>query len=514
MEIETRRNKVFGGIIYGKFAITKHNHKIFLEAIYNSTDAASCISRIISSDKGLPSLQSAMRYDLTPAFMNNHATKLIGFLQNKELADIGRGVYLQKILLAIVEPPIFWDAYTQALRNGSLHDAAFLAFSWLLEQLMKLPAPQAKDYIESAKDSTILGLLLSSSSQEVRAHAYKIKHMIDVRTVASSMGSECAPGGRHDNDFADFRQIAIMPTTDELDSTEPPFLRSTKVRDDDVDADSSLVATHLDNQFRLNREDMLYEMREEIQIIRGLKKGRRRNSVIDGLQLVGIHCEDSSKRYFYRCRWAVKLECQQDLWPDLANSPFDKRKQHVLGCRSTVLRHQSVACLLADGEVVAFPRINRVEDLLAAHLPIIALELEGELSTCKTFLKLKTAQNVQLLQIETPIFAYEPILKALQEKKTLPLSAEILRWTPTSVIDVPDCYPARVVDLIRNRIHGDLGPLLGISKSVTLDPAQGKSLLAGLTQKLSLIQGPPGKYTAPQVHSDLLTRSYYIIRDW
>lgn len=36
------------------------------------------------------------------------------------------------------------------------------------------------------------------------------------------------PGGRHDNDFADFRRISIFPTRDELSSTIPPFFRLAK----------------------------------------------------------------------------------------------------------------------------------------------------------------------------------------------------------------------------------------------------------------------------------------------
>ncbi len=33
-----------------------------------------------------------------------------------------------------------------------------------------------------------------------------------------------SPGGRHDNDFVNFREIAIYPTGDELLSTLRPFL--------------------------------------------------------------------------------------------------------------------------------------------------------------------------------------------------------------------------------------------------------------------------------------------------
>ena len=498
MDIETRRNKLFGGAIHGKLVLTRLNNKAFLEAIYTSQDAAGCISKIIASPKGLPTLQSAMRFDLTPNFFNGHATALLEFLAKDQLIDIGGGSYLQIVLLAIVDPPFFWDAYTQSLRTGALQEKAHSPFAWLLLQLMKLPDNQASTYIEIANDSSILNPLLSSPSQSARKHAQKIKHIIDTRKVGSSIESEYGAGGRHDNDFVDFRQISIMPTADELDSTEPPFLRSTKVLDGEG-ADFSRVSTHLDNQFRLNREDMLYEMREESQIIRGLKQGKRRNFVVDGLQLLDIYCEDHQKnRNFYKSRWGIQVRSRWDLWHQVKSDLPDDRKKHVASNRQTVLRHQSIACLIADEDIVAFPCINRVEDLLALNPPVIVLQLEGELSTVKTLLKLKTARHIRLLQVDTPIFSYEPILKALQEKKMLPLSSELLDWEPDASVEHPDVYPVQLVESIENARDRDLRPILGTNKSVNLDKAQTDSLLSGLTQKVSLIQGPPGTFFTPR----------------
>jgi hypothetical protein len=49
-----------------------------------------------------------------------------------------------------------------------------------------------------------------------------------------------------------------------------------------------------------------------------------------------------------------------------------------------------------------------------------------------------------------------------------------------------------LVRKIRSRPGRDLSGYLGSLKSIILDKAQEASLLAGLTQTVSLIQGPPG----------------------
>lgn len=486
-----RLERIFDAIIKGKVNVARPNYRPFLEAICSSPDVAGCISKLISSPKGLSSLQAATRIDLSPGFFNGPGAALLQYLSADALIDIGGGQYLRKVLLTIVDPPIFWLAFTQALRDGKLNEQAHASFAWLLLQLALLPDDQADTYLKLAEDNAITEPLLSSSSQIARKHAYKIRHIVDTRRVSVSVDVDFGPGGRHDNDFVDFREIAILPTADELDSLEKPFLRTTKVLDDGLN-DSNRISTHLDNQFRLNREDMVYEMREESQIIRKLKQGKHRGFVLDRLRLVGIHFEDTEDRSYYRCNWGIKLLCGNDIWYQVKSKDFDARKKYITDNRN-IIRHQAMACLIVDGQIIAFPRINRVVDLLAYPKPIIVLQLNGKKSTVKTLLTLKTAKQVSLLQIETAIFAYEPILKALQEKKSLPFSEELLAWTAEgSVVQDPETFPASMVSMIKACRGKDLGPFLGCTKKIELDEAQTQSLLSGLTQRVSLIQGPPG----------------------
>lgn len=100
---------------------------------------------------------------------------------------------------------------------------------------------------------------------------------------------ENGPGGRHDNDFNDIRKISIFPTADEL-ATDNPFLpRAIEIAEHLKGPDG--LAFHIDGQFRLLREDMLRDLREEIQIALMIKKGRRKGFSVENLSLTEIHSD-------------------------------------------------------------------------------------------------------------------------------------------------------------------------------------------------------------------------------
>jgi hypothetical protein len=50
----------------------------------------------------------------------------------------------------------------------------------------------------------------------------------------------------------------------------------------------TLSALHVDNQFRLLREDMLGEIRKEVQILTGVKTGRHKGIIVHDIHLVGV----------------------------------------------------------------------------------------------------------------------------------------------------------------------------------------------------------------------------------
>ena len=147
---------------------------------------------------------------------------------------------------------------------------------------------------------SIIKTLLDSPRFSVRSIATKIKHV--AIHSGSTPRSELlnGPGGRHDNDHVDFRQISILPTPDELESISEAFLRPSRWLENPA-TENNRLAMHLDNQSRLLREDMIGEMREEAQIAVGKKIGKYRGFVVEGLVLKDLHCkrsdDDTNIRY-------------------------------------------------------------------------------------------------------------------------------------------------------------------------------------------------------------------------
>jgi hypothetical protein len=195
-----------------------------------------------------------VRFRTDPAFLNDSATSLLQYLQAPALKDICGGDFLHQMILHIVEPPIFWGAFVQAFRDCVLDLPAQLCFGWLLLELISLPNEKATRYYQLAQDTTIQSRLLDSPQVETRTIGQRIKHVLSSLNSQTTFDGPDGPGGRHDNDDADFRQISILPTADELASRETPFLRRAQDMED-TSTNESRLAIHLDNQFRLLREE-------------------------------------------------------------------------------------------------------------------------------------------------------------------------------------------------------------------------------------------------------------------
>lgn len=427
-----------------------------------------------------------MRFNATSAFQNGPATNLIRYIQCPTLKIILGGDYLHQIILHIVEPPFFWNAFILSFRNGSLHADAQQCFGWLLHELICLPPEQTVTYRTLAIDPSVQRLLLDSSSFEVRTLGQRIKHVLSTFNSPGGEDTDFGPGGRHDNDFVDFREVAILPTADEILSEEEPFLRLAETIDDPNNTEKRLV-THLDNQFRLLRDDMLVEMRDELQIIFGKKKGKHRGLIVDGFTVLDVDCGDPRKRH----PWGMRLQATTDLRHLFHCKP--KGRKAYLDDNRNVFKHQSLTCLVLDGEIVAFPTIHRDVEQLADKLPVVTLQFTGKTSTTKALLKLKAANSVRLVQIDTAVFAFEPVLRGLQELKDMPLVDELLFWHPENSMTQPSHAPTALIGQVESNPARDLQDLLNTTKSIQLDDSQASSLLTGLKQKVSLIQGPPGK---------------------
>lgn len=493
-----RLQRFFYDVISGKILLKNaQNADLFLEALCNQKDPPTCIEKLFSSTHGLQAVQASIRFSLSPAFFNDKATSFLQYIQAPALKVISGGDFLQELISTIIEPPIFWSALVRCFRDRTLSVNAQQSFAWLLLELISSPLKTCNVHSDIARDSTIQGLLTDSPELRVRTIGQKIKHVLSILKSDITTRDDSGPGGRHDNDLIDFREIAILPTADELLSTEDPFLRCAAAIAD-LGTDESHLQAHLDNQFRLLREDMLGEMREELKIVRGKKPGHHKRIIIKDCRVLDVDCGSPKKR-----QWGLRLQCMPDLG-QLSKLKPGQREVYLTNNRN-LLKHQSLACLIVDGDIAAFAAIHRDVKMLARKPPIVTLQFYDQRGTFSALLKLKYAQNITLVQLDTAIFSFEPILKGLQGLRKLSLVDELIFWKMGGSTIHPPTPP---FDLIR-RIEADprqnLQGLLGTPRSICLDESQALSLLTGLKQRVSLIQGPPGRLRG---HPNFLAFSY------
>ncbi|KAG2072157.1 P-loop containing nucleoside triphosphate hydrolase protein [Suillus decipiens] len=481
----TLLNKRFYDVLKGKVSIEPRNCHLFLDSICSQPDVAVCVNKIVGESKGPSIVQEAMRLDLSMEFMNGIGANVLVYLL--QATSISSNV-LDHLFVQIVEPDFFWSAFSQAFARGELLEKAQCAFANLLLRLLNLSNHDTAPYRELAGRPNVLPKLTGSANLEVRLIGEKVKHILSMYGSSAPPSAANGPGGRHDNDLVNFRDIAILPTADEIRSKQRPFLRRSSELEDDS-GESTRTADYLDNTFRLLREDMIAEMREELQALEGKNVKRHRASLIDGVILKGVYHGTDDRKVL----WGITLECIDDL-PSLKRIPPKDRKAYLTDdhAGSKILRHQSLVCVVVDGEVVGFGTVNRVEDLLIRSPPIIVIQLDGQASTSRTILCLRNAKNAKLLQIDTALFAFEPVLKALQKTQHIPVSDELLFWKRGVTLQNPPQMADGVITAIEANHSGNLQHLLQTPNPIHLDRSQALSILSGLTQRVSLIQGPPG----------------------
>jgi hypothetical protein len=112
-------NKLFNAIVTGRQPLNDHNNLIFLESIWTSPEPVGRFHAIFSNPNGLSTLQLSLWIDISPPFLNNAAAKLLQTMKSPSLASTSGGSYLRKVVQAIVDPPIFWDAFVDALEDQS-----------------------------------------------------------------------------------------------------------------------------------------------------------------------------------------------------------------------------------------------------------------------------------------------------------------------------------------------------------------------------------------------------------
>ncbi|OTA58433.1 P-loop containing nucleoside triphosphate hydrolase protein [Hypoxylon sp. EC38] len=478
-------DKCFYKILEGKWRIGKlEDSRKFLESILNRADKPDCIERLASSESGQAALHKCLTFDLSADFVNTHVSNLLQFLADPSLKRVCDGELLNQVLWVMVDPPLFWNSLVQHMRTKRLEPQAVEGFAWLLLQLVLLPQSQSTTFRQTAESLLQDGTLEKSGSSIATGLFQKIRALIQHTKPGANadLVGDFSPGGRHDNDFINYHDISILPTRSELHSTERPFYMQASAVFEATNANRAF--SHLDNQFRLLREDMLAEMREDLKSMKSkTKRPSWKNMVIRNLTL-----ESLDKQAMLNDRpCTLVLKCENDIL-DMGRASAEVRKKE-LKKTPAFLRHQSFGCLMKNDVLLAFATLDRDEDKLSLMPPLLCLQVIGADMLGEVFTALRDG-TVDFLLATTPIFAYEPILERLKRKTDIELGHDILVHSKDSKESA--IKPVSVIEALEASSGSNLQPLLQTTKAINLDPSQVTALIYGLKYQTCQIQGPPG----------------------
>ncbi|KAK3345693.1 P-loop containing nucleoside triphosphate hydrolase protein [Neurospora tetraspora] len=496
---QTRLKTIFKAIVFGERPVnSSHDAQLFLEAIRCQEPPSACVEMIVSHPAGLDAVRNSVRSNLSESFILSHTLPFLEFLSDPGIKSLADGELLAQLLVVIANPPTLWKALVKLFNGHQLPPDRVHPFAWLALELLSLPQNAGVDVLEEVQAIVEDKSLLKAQDHSARELGYRIEKVLQLRSSSKPSVQANGPGGRHDNDSDVFRKIAIYPTTDEFLSNQQPFYRTAfEVAESPLDR---RPAIHLDNQFRLLREDMLAELREDLQVAMDAKKAKKPLLTIGKLQPVALSLTDanpSGKGPRYKpCTLMVR--CYHGL--EFLNKMEPEKLKKFLKDNPTFLKHQSFGVLTRGKEVIAFAFVDRdrSNELLLQSPPIVCLQFADPSNFKRALLALKlpNAQDfVRFTLVNTPVFAYEPVLAGLQAITELPLQDLLINPSGASLAfaGVPklQTFVSALKSARSGMILGNV-EAVRIEESITVDLAQLDSILHALTKPITLIQGPPG----------------------
>jgi hypothetical protein len=511
-----RLGKVFRDMLKGEQQVkSTRDAQHLLEAIGIQQPPSSCIERLVSSTKGLDSLRQALRMDLSESFILSQTLPFLQYLSDPTIKALVDGQLLRTVLEIVASPPTVWNAMLQLFRNRKIPEAQVPPFAWLAFELLSLPSKFEIDVLEDIQ--AILERFLGAEQHQTREMGYAIQRVLQVKSSPVQPDAD-GPGGRHDNDHEDYRKVRIYPTADEFLSTRRPFyLNASEVLETDVE---QRVGVHLANQFRLLREDMVAELREDHQVATGIKKGNRRPLILERLRPVrldfGGEEVGGQKAAFKKC--TLLLECWNGLQFLQKKGSVGERKKFFKETPH-FLRHQAFGVLCMGNEVIAFAFVDRDVDRLVQDPPILSLRFTDSRGLRDALLSLlmPNSMGIRFVLVDTAVFAYEPVLVGLQDLTHLPFQETLVNPTSTAStqyvghslrLKTKIEELRRVVEKTVLTHDGSVELKLSDTKTVAVDQSQLAALLHALTSPISLIQGPPGTIDIAPSVSILSTNTY------
>eukprot|EP00835_Amoeboradix_gromovi_P004905 NODE_416_length_9017_cov_0.133326.p1 type:complete len:1886 gc:universal NODE_416_length_9017_cov_0.133326:185-5842(+) len=324
------------------------------------------------------------------------------------------------------------------------------------------------------------------------------QHNQETITANRSNNPVVPPGKRHDNDFTDFTNIKILPTNEELSSPVVPYLPN-NMENGNI-GDLSSMAQLLDTQFRLMRWDIVYMLKDA------------HSSILANAEEILALQQSCYKKYnnvplfvYTNCKIMNPSVTKQGLSFKVGFDQIETKKKSLADLYEKKFHNGQCYFLLMGKRIfITVVAQSDKDDLISKTPNVILTPLED-----KDRLELQDIwvnTSVKMALVELPnisLVGYVSVLQALQElafSENVILNNISYECDPIVLKQVPDYAISadfrfdlnHLVPGLKLNANNPNETIQVLYRETTLDKTQCEAMVAGLTQKLSLIKGPPG----------------------
>ncbi len=422
------------------------------------TDRAELLFRLVDENEhGAKRLREAVSCGVDLQFVSQTSIRLFELLGSSALQKPMYKSHVGQLLEVLYRTPGYIDTLAKCTDDKSAPLICWFIITIALEWNEARNDPKMAQFVdakwigtcrEASKLLTVLVL-----SQDDAASPPNFKGSVSFKEM------QLLPGGRHDNDHVDFRQIKIVPTPAEAAAKEDAF---TPLPNDANRFLSNDHAHALDYHFRLLREDFVRPLKKEL--FRSDRPSLFCNARFTDAVVKPLPC----------------IMVKFDVPAKLAKSSLANKKK--FWDEDRMLPNGSLVCLLQDSKPALFGRITlRDAEILASQSKLGLTFKDEDLITALT--QVNDHRVVfELVPVSPTFFAYEPMLHRLQHMSSFPFAEELLDFKPPKPINYHGGDGQCNAEL--GRLQRQLG--------IQFDPSQARAISASLHDRVSLIQGPPG----------------------
>jgi hypothetical protein len=387
-----------------------------------------------------------------------------------------------------------------------------------------------KDGVDGAEK--LCNLLLINENGQTPPQAESLS-FTSSSVVACWVSDKRPPGGRHDNDHENYRDVRLVPTQEEISCETPPWLPLFSQENAVIE---NLEMRLLDTNFRLLREDAVASIRSNIEEKKRVWNNARVVGLTGDYGTIGkgkvqplSFIVQLGSSYARKCtNWERSRALPHEGIIALCD-PVDKKVQR-LGTITARLHKEKDKWLHDKYGPVIGVSFHNSEDIISSlqevadNSAVLArAKLESRCSfTAQSWSQVEAQSwsqveklflNYDLIEASGSFFSYRPILSALQEFASVPLARQLAHLNPEN--QRPDYIPSTMSMPKTEYFNGyscdfDHWSTQEVVSNTSLDESQAAAIHHALTSKVALIQGPPGKSCSkPFAISFVITLFYF-----